>query len=98
MEHNGAYSNNMFVEVRDMSKKGKSKKKSQRPTALIILVLVLAAANIATLAYFMVLDNSVPFEDVRLSIAYVTGGNNENLIGKTVSVIGYYVFAVEIIY
>ncbi len=93
MECYGAYSNIMFVEVRDMSKKGKSKKKSQRPTALILLVVMLAATNVATLAYFMVLDNSVSFEDVPLSIAYVTGENNENLIGKMVSVTGYLVRA-----
>jgi len=54
---------------------------------------MLAATNVATLAYFMVLDNSVPFEDVPLSIADVTGENNENLIRKTVSVIGYLVRA-----
>ncbi len=93
MESNGVYSNIMFVEVRAMSKKGKSKRKSERPTALILLVLVLAATNAATLAYYMVLDNSVPFEDVPLSIAYVTGDNNENLIGKMVSVTGYLVRA-----
>ena len=93
MEHNGLYSNTMFVEVRNMSKKGKSKKKSQRPTALILLVLVLAATNVATLAYYVVLDNSVPFEDVPLSIADVTGENNGDLIGTTVSVVGYLVRA-----
>ena len=93
MESSGVYSNIMFVEVRAMPKKGKSKRKSERPTALILLVLVLAATNIATLAYFVVLDNSVPFEDVPLSIADVTGDNNENLIGTTISVTGYLVRA-----
>ena len=93
MESDGVYSNTMFVEVRVMPKKEKSKRKSERPTALILLVLVLAAANVATLAYFLVLDNSVPFEDVPLSIAYVTGANNENLVGTIVSVTGYLVHA-----
>ncbi len=54
---------------------------------------MLAATNVATLAYFTVLDNSVSFEDVPLSIADVTGESNENLIRKTVPVIGYLVFA-----
>ncbi|MEE9540536.1 MAG: C13 family peptidase [Candidatus Thorarchaeota archaeon] len=93
MESNGVYSNIMFVEVRAMPTKGKSKRKSERPTALILLVLVLAATNVATLAYFVVLDNSVPFENVPLSIADVTGDNNENLIGTTLSVTGYLVRA-----
>ncbi|MHA1484570.1 MAG: C13 family peptidase [Candidatus Thorarchaeota archaeon] len=93
MESNGVYSNITFVEVRVMPKKGKSKRKSERPTALILLVLVLAATNVATLAYFVVLDNSVPFENVPLSIADVTGENNENLVGKMVSVTGYLVRA-----
>ncbi|MHA1908604.1 MAG: C13 family peptidase [Candidatus Thorarchaeota archaeon] len=74
-----------------MSKKGKSKKKNQKPMALILLVVILAATNVATLAYFLVLDNSVPFEDVPLTIADVTG--DDTLIGRMVSVIGYYIYA-----
>ncbi|MHA1930173.1 MAG: C13 family peptidase [Candidatus Thorarchaeota archaeon] len=90
-----------------MSKKSKTKKKSKRPTALILLVIILAGTNAATLAYFLVLDNSVPegyvpedhvpegyvpFEDVPLSIANVTGEGNEDYIGQIISVVGYYVY------
>ncbi|MBE0527328.1 MAG: hypothetical protein IH631_10320, partial [Candidatus Thorarchaeota archaeon] len=76
-----------------MSKKGKGKLQGQRPTALILLVVILAATNIATLAYFVVVDNSVPFADVPQSIADVTGDNSS--IGKMVSVIGYLIFAAD---
>jgi len=86
-----AYSNNSFVGVIAMSKKGKGKKKGQRPTALILLVVILAATNIATLAYFVVLDNSVPLEDVPMSIADLIGDNSS--IGKVVSILGYYIYA-----
>ena len=73
-----------------MSKKGKSKK-GQRPTALILLIVILAATNIATFAYFAVIDTSVPLEDVPRSIADLTGDNSS--IGQMVSVLGYYIYA-----
>ncbi|MGY5858562.1 MAG: C13 family peptidase [Candidatus Thorarchaeota archaeon] len=73
-----------------MSKKGRGKKKSQRPTALILLVVILAATNIGMFAYFTVLNPSVPLEDVPMSIADVMGDNSS--IGKMVSVLGYYVY------
>ncbi|MGY5873783.1 MAG: C13 family peptidase [Candidatus Thorarchaeota archaeon] len=72
-----------------MSKKRKAKK-SQRPTALILLIVILAATNIATFAYFAVFDTSVPLEDVPMSIADLMGDNSS--LGKMVSVLGYYVY------
>ena len=71
-----------------MSKKGK--RKSQRPMALILVIVILAATNIATFAYFTVLNPSVPLEDVPMTIADLMGDNSS--IGKVVSVIGYYVY------
>lgn len=73
-----------------MSKKGKVKTKSQRPTALILLIVILAATNVATLAYFAVFDTSVPLEDVPQNIADLMGDNSS--LGKMVSVLGYYVY------
>ncbi|MFW9843322.1 MAG: C13 family peptidase [Candidatus Thorarchaeota archaeon] len=73
-----------------MSKKGKGKKNSQQPTALILLVVILAATNIAMFAYFTVFDTSVPLEDVPMTIADLMGDNSS--IGKVVSVLGYYVY------
>ncbi|MHA1389595.1 MAG: C13 family peptidase [Candidatus Thorarchaeota archaeon] len=73
-----------------MSKKGKRKTKSKRPTALILLVVILAATNIAMFAYFTVFDTSVPLEDVPMAIADLMGDNSS--LGKMVSVLGYYVY------
>jgi len=72
-----------------LSKKGKGKK-SQRPTALILLIVILAATNIATFAYFAVFDTSVPLEDVPMGIADLMGDNSS--IGKVVSILGYYIY------
>ena len=72
-----------------MSKKGK--KKSQRPIALILLVIILAATNIGMFAYFTMTDTSVPLEDVPMAIADLMG--DPSSIGKMVSAIGYYVYA-----
>ena len=68
----------------------KSKKESQRPTALILLIVILAATNIATFAYFTVFDTSVPLEDVPQNIADLMGDNSS--LGQMVSVLGYYVY------
>jgi len=73
-----------------MSKKGKGKTKGQKPTVLILLIVILAATNIATFAYFTVFDTSVPLEDVPMSIADLMGDNSS--LGKTVSVLGYYIY------
>jgi len=72
-----------------LSKKGKGKK-SQRPIALILLIVILAATNIATFAYFTMFDTSVPLEDVPMTIADLMGDNST--LGKMVSVLGYYVY------
>lgn len=85
-----------------MSKK-KSKSKGSRPTALLLIVVLLLATNAATVYYFVVMDESVPLddvlnnyvplEDVPVSIAEVTGENKDDYIGKTVTVIGFYIKA-----
>lgn len=73
-----------------LSKKGKGKKQSQKPTALILLVVILAATNVVTFAYFTMFDTSVPLEDVPMAIANLMGDNSS--FGKVVSVLGYYVY------
>ena len=67
-----------------MSKKKKSSKGGSR--ALLLLVLILIGTNIATLYYFMVLDQSII-----LGIEDITGENIDQYIGKTVTVEGYVV-------
>ncbi|MHA2314294.1 MAG: C13 family peptidase [Candidatus Hermodarchaeia archaeon] len=78
-----------------MSKKSKKSKKSpkRRQSVLIAVVLVLVITNAATLLYFMYFDSSVPIENVPLSIADVTGAGGAAYIGRTVTLIGYYVIA-----
>ena len=71
-----------------MSKKKKSSKGGSR--ALLLLVLILIGTNIATLYYFMVLDQSII-----LGIEDITGENIDQYIGKTVTVEGYVVVAGE---
>ncbi len=77
-----------------MSKKSKKSKKSMksRPTTTIALVVILVVSNAATLFYFMYMDESVPLSDVPMGIADVAGAS-EDYIGKTVTLIGYLVFA-----
>jgi hypothetical protein len=58
----------------------------------IALVVILVVSNAATLFYFMYLDGSVPASDVPMGIADVAG-SSEAYIGKTVTLIGYLVFA-----
>lgn len=69
-----------------------SKKKTQKggSRALSILVLVLISTNIATLYYFIVLDQSTI-----LDIGDLTGENVDQYIGQTVTVGGYVVVAGE---
>ncbi len=71
-----------------MPKKKKSPKGSSR--SLIILVLILIGTNIATLYYFMVVDQIKV-----LDIEEITGENIAQYIGQTVTVEGYVVVAGE---
>ncbi|MHA2133144.1 MAG: C13 family peptidase [Candidatus Thorarchaeota archaeon] len=77
-----------------MSKKSRKSKKSSkgRPAASIVLVLILAVSNVATIYYFMFMDQSVPLSDVPMGIEDVAGAS-ENYIGQTVTLIGYLVNA-----
>ncbi|TFG28920.1 hypothetical protein EU528_10520 [Candidatus Thorarchaeota archaeon] len=80
-----------------MSKKSKSTSKkstkSNRNTPItLILVVVLLVSNVATLVYFMFLDESVPLSEVPMGIADVAGAS-EDYIGRTVTLIGYLVIA-----
>ncbi|MGQ4911810.1 MAG: C13 family peptidase [Candidatus Thorarchaeota archaeon] len=76
-----------------MPKKGKNSAKSSRPTALITLVLILVATNAVTLYYFVFLDDSVPASEVPLGFDDITGPGSSALIGRVVTVVGYYVYA-----
>jgi len=75
-----------------MPKKSKSKT-TKRQTSLVLLILILVATNVATLAYFLVLDDSVPAEDVPMSITDITGENMDDYIGQVISVSGFYIYA-----
>ncbi|MHA1577352.1 MAG: C13 family peptidase [Candidatus Thorarchaeota archaeon] len=76
-----------------MSKKKKSKNKGSRPTALLLIAVLLLATNAATVYYFMVMDESVPIADVPIPLANIVGENIQDYIGKTATVIGYYIIA-----
>ncbi|TFG12962.1 hypothetical protein EU537_07485 [Candidatus Thorarchaeota archaeon] len=78
-----------------MPKKGNKKSTKRKSSRLSVLVLILLTSNIATVAYFLVLDDSVPAEDVPMGIADITGENMENFIGKVVSVLGFYIYAAD---
>ena len=73
-----------------MSKKKKST--SSRPTIWIVLVLVLVVSNAATIYYFTMLDNTVPAEDVPMTIGDVWA-NSEDYLGSVITISGYYLFA-----
>ncbi len=75
-----------------MSKRTKKSSKS-RSTVLLALVLILVVTNAATLGYFLFFDQSVPIGDVPLGIADVAGAGSAYYIGRTVTLIGYYVIA-----
>lgn len=64
----------------------KKKKPSSRP--LILLVLILVGANIATLYYFMFIQ-----QDLQLDLAEVLGEDKERYIGQTLTIEGYLVLA-----
>jgi hypothetical protein len=72
-----------------------SKKKANRASsrALAIILLILIATNIATLYYFMFMDQSSDQQEKLLDIADVTGENKEQYIGEIVTVRGYMVIA-----
>ncbi|MFX0106737.1 MAG: C13 family peptidase [Candidatus Hodarchaeota archaeon] len=74
-----------------MSKRSKKSKQS-RPTALIALVLILIGTNAITLYYFMFVQDVVPAEDVPMGIPDMVG-NYDAYIGKSLTLLGYYVFA-----
>ncbi|NHJ14399.1 MAG: hypothetical protein EAX95_12035 [Candidatus Thorarchaeota archaeon] len=74
-----------------LSKKSKNPARG-RPTALIALILVLIASNVATVYYFVFVQEVVPAEDVPMGIADVIG-NYDSYLGKTITLLGYYVFA-----
>ncbi|MFW9914267.1 MAG: C13 family peptidase [Candidatus Thorarchaeota archaeon] len=59
--------------------------------ASLIIILILIAANIATLYYFMVYDQRTDEQETLLDISDVTGENQEQYIGETVTVRGYMV-------
>ncbi|MFW9848043.1 MAG: C13 family peptidase [Candidatus Thorarchaeota archaeon] len=73
-----------------MSKK-KTTKGSSR--SLIILVLILIGTNIATLYYFMFLNQDSTQQDNPLDISDITGENAEQYIGQVITVQGYVVVA-----
>ena len=75
-----------------MSKKTKNSGKG-RPTAWMVLVLILVVTNAATFSYFMFFQDTVPAEDVPMGIADIAGGLGTNLIGETITLMGYYIIA-----
>ncbi len=75
-----------------MSKKRKSK--GGRPTIWIVLVLILMVTNAATVYYFTSIVDSVPAEDVPLSIADVWA-NSDDYVGSVVTINGYYLYAAD---
>ncbi|MHA1948837.1 MAG: C13 family peptidase [Candidatus Thorarchaeota archaeon] len=68
------------------------KKTKKRISTSVALILVLVVSNAATILYFMYLDPSVPVSDVPMGIADIAAAS-EDYIGKTVTLIGYLVFA-----
>jgi hypothetical protein len=75
-----------------MSKKSKKSGKG-RPTGWMVLVLILVATNAVTFSYFMFFQDTVPAEDVPMGIADIAGGLGTNLIGETITLMGYYIIA-----
>lgn len=70
----------------------KSTKKST-PRGLAFLVPLLILTNVATLYYFLVLDQGLPSENVPLSIENLTGEDKSVYIGRTLTLSGYLVLA-----
>jgi len=75
-----------------MSKRKKGNKNSNRPTALIALVLILIGTNAATIYYFMFYQQTIPLEDVPQNIGDITE-NPATIIGHVVTITGYYIIA-----
>ncbi len=74
-----------------MSKRSKKSTKS-RPTGWAVLVLILVVTNAATVYYFMFYQELVPAEDAPMGIPNLAG-NFAAYLGKTVTLLGYYVYA-----
>jgi len=78
-----------------MSKKKSSKKKTSKKNSksLIILALILIGTNIATLYYFVFLDQGPIQQDIILDFADIAGPDKEQYIGEIVTIEGYVVDA-----
>lgn len=74
-----------------MGKKVKAKQ-SSRPSIWIVLVLALIITNAVTVYYFTQLDNTIPAEDVPMTIGDVWA-NSDDYIGQVVTITGYYLYA-----
>lgn len=75
-----------------MSKSKKGKSASNRPTALIALIVILLGTNLATIYYFTFYRPTVPTEDVPMNIGDVMD-DPVAYIGKTFTITGYYVIS-----
>jgi len=71
----------------------KTPEKRTTSRSLVILVLILVGTNIATIYYFQVLNQGVPFQDVPLDIADIVGENAAAYIGQTLTLSGYLILA-----
>lgn len=71
----------------------KKSTKQTKPRGLIILVLVLIGTNVATVTYFLFLNQSIPFEDVPLNVEDITGDDSAAYIGRTLTLTGYLILA-----
>jgi hypothetical protein len=61
--------------------------------SLVILVLILVGTNVATVYYFLVLNQGVPLQDVPLNIADIVGEKAAAYIGQTLTLSGYLIRA-----
>ncbi len=71
----------------------KKPEKRTMSKSLVILVLILVGTNIATVSYFLFLNQSIPLEDVPLNIADIVGENAAAYIGRTLTLSGYLILA-----